>query len=230
MDSLWQLLENTYLLNPVSSLQTTVQAMLLAFILGQAIAWTYCWTHSGMSYSRSFTQMLVMIPIVIALVMVVIGNNIITAFGLIGALALIRFRNVLKDTRDTIFVFIALVVGMAAGSQRYASAIAGSLFLLTVLLYIHWTDFGSRGTFDGYLRCSMPADPLNDSRFNSVLARFCRKIRQVSTRQMGNQTIDLTYQVRLRDKRVNSLLVAELEKIEGIRNVSLILQEEMSEV
>ena len=64
--------------------------------------------------------------VVVSMVMFVIGNSIITAFGLLGALALIRFRNVLKDTRDTVFVFIALVVGMAVGAQRFATALISS--------------------------------------------------------------------------------------------------------
>ena len=95
----------------------------LAFVLGQAIAWVYQRTHSGLSYARSFTQSLVLITMVVSLVMHVIGDNIVTAFGLIGALAIIRFRNVLKDTRDTVFIFYALVLGMAIGNGQFAAAI-----------------------------------------------------------------------------------------------------------
>ena len=100
------------------SAESTLLALLLAFVLGQVIAWVYAWSHSGLFYSRSFTQSLVLMTLVVSMVMYVIGNSIITAFGLLGALALIRFRNVLKDTRDTVFVFIVLVVGMSVGSQR----------------------------------------------------------------------------------------------------------------
>ena len=82
---------------------------------------------------------------VVSLVMYVIGNSIITAFGLLGALALIRFRNVLKDTRDTVFVFIALVTGMAVGSQRYMTAIVGTIALLLATFYLTTTSFGTLG-------------------------------------------------------------------------------------
>lgn len=231
MEQLWQLFDNIYQAGTLPSLAATLQGLLLAFVLGQLLAWAYQWTHSGLSYSRSFTQMLVVMPVVVALVMMIIGNNIITAFGLLGALALVRFRNVLKDTRDTVFVFIALVIGMATGSQRYASAVAGTLFLLGVLLYIHWTDFGSRGAYDGYLRFSTaPDDPDGETTLNALLRCFCRRWRRISIRQVGGQAMDCTYQIRLRDRRVGNRLVAELEKMEGIQNVSLILQEEMSEV
>ena len=105
------------------SIESILLSLLLAFVLGQFIAWVYAWSHSGLSYSRSFTQSLVLMTLVVSVVMYVIGNSIITAFGLLGALALIRFRNVLKDTRDTVFVFMSLVIGMAVGSQRYMTAI-----------------------------------------------------------------------------------------------------------
>jgi hypothetical protein len=230
MNQTLQFLDNIYQLNAVPSLEAIMQGLLLAFILGQAIAWVYVWTHSGLSYSRSFTQMLVMIPIVIALVMIIIGNNIITAFGLLGALALIRFRNVLKDTRDTVFIFITLVVGMATGSQRYATAILGTVFMLGVLYYVYWTDFGSRGRYDGYLRFSLPSDPESEARMKPVLQHFCRNVHQIAMRQVAGQLADCTYQVRLRDRHAGSLMLAEVEKIEGVRNASLILQEEMAEV
>jgi len=82
----------------------------------------------------------------------VIGNNLAVAFGLIGALSVIRFRNVLKDTRDTAFIFIALTIGMATGTRIYVISGVGILVLSLVLLYLHWTSFGSRHTSDGFLR------------------------------------------------------------------------------
>ena len=127
MDRLMQFLTNVDRQAPEFSSEALALALLLSFVLGQVIAFTYNRTHTGLSYSRSFTQSLVLMMMVVSLVMFVIGNNIITAFGLIGALALIRFRNVLKDTRDTVFVFIALVMGMAAGSQRFTTASSSPL-------------------------------------------------------------------------------------------------------
>ena len=46
-----------------------------------------------------------------------------------GALAIVRFRNIIKDTRDIAFIFCSLVVGMAVGSHRYATAIMGTIVL-----------------------------------------------------------------------------------------------------
>jgi ABC-type spermidine/putrescine transport system permease subunit II len=109
------------------SVQGLLLSLALAFLLGQLLAWTYTWTHRGLSYSRAFTHSLVIMAVVIALLMMVIGTSIVTAFGLLGALALVRFRNVLKDTRDTVFVLMSIVIGISVGTQRYADAIIEQL-------------------------------------------------------------------------------------------------------
>jgi uncharacterized membrane protein YhiD involved in acid resistance len=140
MDRWWQLIEDTAMTGTSFGPQTILLSLLLAFVLGQVIAWVYYITHSGLSYSRSYVQSLILITVVVAMVMAVIGNNIITAVGLMGALAIVRFRNVVKDTRDIVFIFSALVVGMACGSHRYLTAILGTAVLSLIAVYLFFTS------------------------------------------------------------------------------------------
>lgn len=213
------------------SFESIVLSLLLAFVLGQLIAWIYAWSHTGLSYSRSFTQSLVLMTLVVSLVMYVIGNSIITAFGLLGALALIRFRNVLKDTRDTVFVFIALVVGMSVGSQRFMTAIVGTVTLGLAVLYLNLTSFGTLGRYDGYLTCRLTMAPGDGGDVARLLRRFCRAVKQVSTRQSADEEgAELVYQVGLRDRERGGELVEELRQVEGMRHVSLVLRNELTEV
>ncbi len=155
MDRLWQLMEDTPVSGGPFNAQTVLLSLLLAFVLGQVLAWVYYITHSGLSYSRSYVQSLILITVVVSMVMTVIGNNIITAFGLMGALAIVRFRNVIKDTRDIAFIFCALVVGMAAGSHRYLTAILGTVVLSLIVIYLFFTDFGAHEPHNGFLRFSL---------------------------------------------------------------------------
>jgi uncharacterized membrane protein YhiD involved in acid resistance len=210
--------------------ESALLGLLLALVLGQAIAWTYAATHTGLSYSRTFTQSLVLLTMIVSLVMMVIGNNIITAFGLIGALAIIRFRNVLKDTRDTVFVFLALVVGMAAGSEKYVTAIIGTAATALVILYLHYTSFGTLGRFDGHL--SLLAAPMEDGdAFTSVLRRFCRSVKRMSVRQSGSDsTAEYIFQIRLRDRERSQELLDTLRTTPGVADVSLVLRDELHEL
>lgn len=216
---------------PEYSPEAVAVSLLLAFVMGQLIAWVYIWTHSGISYSKSFTQSLVLMTVVVSLVMFIIGNSIITAFGLIGALAIIRFRNVLKDTRDTVFVFYALVLGMALGSQRYMAAFLGTAALVLVAGYLHITGFGARGSFDGHLSCRLENEKARDAldALAASLRQFCRKTRRITVRE-GSELVEHVYQVRLRDRARSHELVSEIQQIDGVGEVALALRDELIEL
>ena len=87
---------------------TVVLNMALACILGLVISVIYKTTHKGLSYSQSFMLTVIFVTIIVSMVMMVIGNSLARAFALVGALSIIRFRTVIKDTKDTAYVFIAL--------------------------------------------------------------------------------------------------------------------------
>ena len=229
METLTQLFQSGGSLTRELTLERMALSMLLALVLGQLIAWVYQRTHSGLSYSRSFTQSLVLLTMVVALVMFVIGDSIVTAFGLIGALAIIRFRNVLKDTRDTVFVFFTLVLGMAVGSQRYPEAILGTLALLLTTTYLHFVRFGTQGVFDGHLTFRLEGVQQGEGAFLWILKRFCRKYATISVRR-GENVTEYIFQIRLRDPRRGEDLIRDLQGAGGVADVSLVLQDELSEV
>ncbi len=231
MDRLWQLMEDTSVSGVAFAPESVLLSLLLAFVLGQVLAWVYYATHSGLSYSRSYVQSLILITVVVSMVMTVIGNNIITAVGLMGALALIRFRNVLKDTRDVAFVFCALVVGMAAGSHRYATAIIGTVILSLIILYLFYTDFGSHEPHNGFLRFSLRTPMGEDHPIPEILRHFCANFILISVQDMGQGgPAEYAYQLFIRNTAENEALVAELEKLEGVENINLTMQEKLLEI
>ena len=85
----------------VGSPERVLFLLLLAFVIGQTIGWTYMWTHRVLSYSQTFTSSLVVLPVLVSLMMMLMSGSIVIAFGLLSVFAVVRFRNVLKDTRDT---------------------------------------------------------------------------------------------------------------------------------
>jgi uncharacterized membrane protein YhiD involved in acid resistance len=228
MEQLTRFLEQVNAQRLDVSLESTLLALALAFVLGQLVAWVYVRTHSGLSYARSFTQSLVLLTMIAALVIFVIGDSIVTAFGLIGALAIVRFRNVLKDTRDTVFVFTALVLGMAVGSQRYLAALIGGPAVLAAAVLLRATAFGARRSFDGHLTCSLDRSTADRAGLAAVLRRFCRQAQEVSVRS-GPEASELVYEVRLRDRRRQEELVDELRRVGGVGQVALLLREELLE-
>ncbi|MHC4751659.1 MAG: DUF4956 domain-containing protein, partial [Planctomycetota bacterium] len=183
MDRVWQILEGTSSTGGLFTPESVLLSLLLAFVLGQALAWVYYFTHSGLSYSRSLS--LILITVVVAMVMAVIGTSIITAVGLMGALAIIRFRNIIKDTRDIAFIFCSLVVGMAAGSQRYAVAIVGTIILSLIVIYLYLTSFGTHQPHNGFLRFTFRGHIGPDSPIPTILRRFCGNFTLISAQDSG---------------------------------------------
>jgi hypothetical protein len=231
MDKLWQLMEETPFTGGPFNAQSVLLSLLLAFVLGQVLAWVYYVTHSGLSYSRSYVQSLILITVVIAMVMTVIGNNIITAVGLMGALAIVRFRNIIKDTRDIAFIFCSLVVGMATGSHRYLTAIIGTVILSLIAFYLFFTDFGAHEPHNGFLRFSLRGSIGPHHPIPAILRRFCGNFVLISAQDTGfGGPAEYAYQLMIRSTSRNEELLSELEKVEGIENVSLTMQERLLEV
>jgi uncharacterized membrane protein YhiD involved in acid resistance len=232
LDKFWQVLEQTSMTGGGFSPQSVLISLLLAFILGQVIAWVYYFTHSGLSYSRSYVQSLILITVVVSMVMAVIGNNIITAVGLMGALALIRFRNVLKDTRDVAFIFCALVVGMASGSQRYLTAIIGTVILCAIAIYLYWTNFGMHEPQNAFLRFSLKGHIGKEHPIPNILRRFCGSFIMISAQDssFGAAKVEYAYQLMVKNADNNEQMLSELQGVEGIENISLTMQEQLLEV
>ena len=231
MNELWRVIDGHAARDSVFTPESVLLSLLLAFVLGQALAWVYYGTHTGLSYSRSFVQALVLITVVVALVMAVIGNSIITAFGLMGALAIVRFRNMLKDTRDMAFIFCALVIGMAAGSQRYAIAILGALILCAICVYLRLVSFGAHRPQNAFLRFDYCGNLGAEQSLPAILKRYCISFCLVSSRRSSElDCAEFAYQLALRDHRRNGDLLAALGAVEGVSNLNLAMQEELLEV
>jgi hypothetical protein len=232
MDRVWQILEGASSTGGAFTPEAIILSLLLAFVLGQALAWVYYFTHSGLSYSRSFVQSLIMITVVVAMVMAVIGSSIITAVGLMGALAIIRFRNIIKDTRDVAFIFCSLVVGMAAGSQRYAVAIVGTIILSLIAIYLYVTGFGTHEPHNGFLRFTFRGRIGPDSPIPAILSRFCGSFTLISAQDsgFGASETEYAYQLIIRSTAKSEQMLSELQNIEGLENISLTMQERLLEV
>ena len=209
---------------------TPLLCLLLAFVLGHVIGWVYMLTHSNLSYSRMFTASLVAIPVIVALVMILMAGNIFIAFGLLAVFAVVRFRNVLKDTRDTTFILWAIVMGMAVGTQRFGTAVLGCLCVGLVYIYLRFTSFGSRHRYDVVLSLHWAGESSAANALKPILHRHSVRAQLASQRGGGEDGLDLSYRLLLRDPSRSRELLAELQATEGIAHASLYLREDESEV
>lgn len=110
--------------------------ILASAVFGIAIYLSYWYTHAGTAYSRKFNVSLVTLTILTGTVMTVIGNNIALSLGMVGALSIVRFRTAIKDSRDTTYIFWAIIVGICCGVGDYLVAGIGTIVVFVVLLLL----------------------------------------------------------------------------------------------
>ena len=107
-----------------------------ATFLSLAVYVSYWYTHVGTAYSKKFNVSLVTLTILTSTVMTVIGNNIALSLGMVGALSIVRFRTAIKDSRDTTYIFWAIIIGISTGAGDYLVASFGSAVVFVVLLFL----------------------------------------------------------------------------------------------
>ncbi|MEZ5962893.1 MAG: DUF4956 domain-containing protein [Planctomycetota bacterium] len=194
----------------------------LALALGLVLALLYRGTHKGLSYSQSFTLTIVFVTVIVAAVMMVIGGSVARAFALVGALSIVRFRTVVKDTKDTTFIFAGLAVGMAAGTELYFLGIATTLFFGAVAYVLHRINFGALHKSEFILRFVF------DQKFSS--AGYLEKIQEMAKRSNllhiepsgDGAHLTLAYDIALKEGVSADHFAREFGLVEGASQATLI--------
>ena len=199
----------------------------VSIILGLYISFIYKTTHKGVSYSQSFILTIVFITIIVSMVMMVIGNNIARAFALVGALSIIRFRTVVKDTKDTAYIFLALASGMAAGTSSYFLAVSGSLVTSLVAYILFITNYGSIYSSEFILRFRSMVKKSGDApEYSKILSNFSTRANMLHVEPSGDSlTTKLTFDIILKKDKTPMDLSIELSKLDGISEIVVVASE-----
>ncbi|MCK5148857.1 DUF4956 domain-containing protein [bacterium] len=206
--------------------QVALLSFLLTFLLSTGVAFTYERTFQGLSYSRGLVQAMILGSIVSCLLMIAIGDNIARGIGIVGSLAIIRFRTNLRDPRDLIFLFASLGIGVASGVQSYSTAVIGCIVFCGVVYLLYISPFGTRRRHDGLVRFQLPSGVETTDRASQILQQVCKHFVMVTMRDVAQgQAFEYAYQVKLHQSKDNETLVRELEQIEGIRGLTYTNQE-----
>ena len=203
-------------MNPTNLLKfdMTPAQVALSFLLSFALAFiwatVYRKTHSGIAYTRSFYMTLVMIAPTVTMIMMAIGSNVALSLGLVGALSIIRFRTVVKDTKDMSFLFMAIAIGLTTGANTWLVGIAGTVAvsLITVVMSKIGNDGIASADYVLVFR-SRNEEPWNYVKSETRDLISWKQLRGVTDVDHG-QDYEYTYNVRLRSKASAERLVGEL--------------------
>lgn len=195
--------------------------LLIASVLGIILSSVYKITHKGLSYSQSFMITIVLVTVIVSMVMMVIGNNLVRAFALVGAMSIIRFRTVIKDTKDTSFIFLGLASGMAAGTSSYFLAFSGIIVISALILILHSTNYGSIYKSEFILRFRAEKNSSEESL--KVLEKYTKYYNLLHVESSGDLKGSnlLTYDILLKDKTVDNFMQT-LKDIKGLTEIKFI--------
>lgn len=197
--------------------------LLIALVLGVVVAWVYRWTRPEGEVTPSFPKTLILLAVLIAMVTQVIGGNVARAFSLVGALSIVRFRTVVRDTEDTAFVIFAVAVGMAVGASQILVGISG-LAIIGAASFLMRTRTIATADAQAWFLLSVRVGLGHD--INTLLASTLdahvadRRLMSLATVRQG-MSIDVSYETRLRKDHPPDELVKALNRIEGVQNVEL---------
>jgi hypothetical protein len=195
----------------------------MALVLGIAVAGIYRWARRGEVTPVTFVPTLILLATLIAMATQIIGDNIARAFSLVGALSVVRFRTVVKDTQDTAFVIFAVVVGMASGANHLAVGVIG-LCILVVASVVLWPPVRRGawevvgGTLSVRIGLAAGLQGLVEETLASSSHRY--QLVSISTARQGS-CLDLDYRIWLRPGINPSSVVTDLNLINGTENVDL---------
>lgn len=163
--------------------------LLMAVVLGIVIFVSYRLSHDGGVYSKKFNVSLVVLTVLTTTVMTVIGNNIALSLGMVGALSIVRFRTAIKDSRDTVYIFWTIIVGICCGVGDYLVASLGSAAVFLLLLIL------GRIKNDNRMLLIVRADRANEQQIESLIFQYFARKANMRVKNTTESSVELIYEL-----------------------------------
>lgn len=199
--------------------------LLFALVNGLLLSIVYRVAYRKPNHSASFLNSLVLLSIIAAIVIMVVGNSLARAFGLAGAMSVIRFRTAVKDTMDMVFILLSLVLGMACGIGLNLVAVFTTFVTSFLILLLTLTNFGRPRRRYHVLQISYSGE----LDFANLLSPFCKDVKLISLRDTGlTEGLEAFYHVTLRKMEFSQALVTKLHAQPTIRSINVFFDEDDS--
>jgi uncharacterized membrane protein YhiD involved in acid resistance len=206
-----------------------LKGLTVSLLCGFLISRFYLWINGRPNHPASFVNSLVILTMITSVVILVIGNNLARAFGLVGAMSIIRFRTAVKDVQDIAFIFFSLTIGMAAGVGLWKIAIVGTAFIGLVMLALSRFKSPVRMKREYLLQLLVDPSGGDDAPYMGLLSQYCRRHSLVNVGSAEPEGhLEVSYYVLLKDEGQSEQFAAELGRLEGVRSANLYFDEEYS--
>lgn len=201
----------------------------VALVCGILISLFYRATYKGVSYSSHYVISVIMLAMITAMVIMVIGNNLARAFGLVGAMSIIRFRTAVKDTQDIMFIFFSLGAGLACGAGMYVIGITGTLFIgfTTMIASAIYSENPAKREY--LLQIVYLGSKVDRNSFDQTLNKYLWRYKLVNVKNLTDdrgEIMEFSYYVQLRRDSYSGQLISDLKDLPNVDKVNLFFDEE----
>ena len=205
------------------TVETIVIRLAVSAVIAACIFLSYRLSHAGSIYSRKFNVSLVALTMITTTVMIVIRNNIALSLAMVGALSIVRFRTAIKDSRDTIYIFWAIVVGICCGAGDYLVAGAGSAFVFLMMLLFGRIRSDDRALL--ILRCAR----VNAQKIESLMFRYFDRKATLRSKNTTSESVEFIYEVaaphlKQAEKVGEKSLTDQVYDIGGVEYFNIVMQ------
>ena len=216
--------------SPVSFM-SVLGSLLLCFILTFLYAFVYKKTFCGFSYSKTFVQSMILGSLVTCMLIMAVGDSMSRGLGIMGTLTIIRFRTLIRDPRDAMFLFACLGTGIACGAGMITVAIGGTIIFTSIAFLLHKVPYFSRRNYEGMLRFMTNNDIDVKSEVDNILLMLCDSFTLIAMRKaLQGEAMEYSYHVRMRDSSYQKELIAQLSEINGVYEPTLVMQRSTVEI
>ncbi len=204
------------------SLETIALNIGMAAVIGFFIFLSYYITHKGTIYSKKFNASLVAMTVLTGTVMTVIGNNIALSLGMVGALSIVRFRTAIKDSRDTIYLFWAVIVGICCGVGDFQVAGIGSAVTFVVFLILGFIRNDNR------MLIVIRASRSKQQEIQSLIYKTFERKAVLRVRNTSEDNIEFIYEITAKKlaqvEKKNIDIIDDIYKIGSVNYVNIVMQ------
>jgi hypothetical protein len=203
-------------------LQDTLISVVLAAIMGLLISQLYKHTHRGLNYEHTFMAALVLLAPIVSVVMLYIRGDLVLSLGLIGSLSIVRFRTAIKDTRDMVFLFWVIAVGLGSGTYNWGVVLVSSFVILLLVAVLYFVRYGYSPNTDFVLVLS-GQPPFQSDTSRDTIQRHSVEAR-LRSYEVHDTHWELVYELHLSELSSQSAetLITELKALPGVAEVSLL--------
>lgn len=199
-----------------------VFSVLLAAVMGLFISQLYRYTHRGLNYEHNFMASLVLMAPIVSIVMLYIRGDLVLSLGLIGSLSIVRFRTPIKDTRDMVFLFWVIAVGLGVGTYNWSVVVISTLIITVVVALLYFFRYGNSKNSDFVLVVSGPM-PVNSEEIQKIIKQYTVEVR-IRSYEIQDENWEIVYELRFTDlmKNPSEVLLQQLTAKKEIARVSLL--------